>query len=130
MGRTLAFADPPPEGARRTQDHHVLAILVSPVLLAGDRKWKFRTTDQWVPRHPHWERPLARGEFAAAMRDRAFLRALLAGEIDVRLRGGLLFDMNVEVAESWRRGAWRIARRTVTEVCGWREAPASAAETA
>ena len=96
------------EGQRRTVTRKLETTLVSPVLIEGDRRWKFRS---------------AAGEFGAPMKDTDFLHKVLSGEEDIRLRAGLVMRVDLETTEEYQNGAWSIMGRQVTKVHGWRNAP-------
>ena len=99
------------EGERRTTVQNVEATLISPVLVPGERRWKFRS---------------ATGEFGASMRDRGFMNDVLSGALDIRLKAGLVLDLELTVVEVWQEGVWVIEQRSVSDVHGWRNAPEQA----
>jgi hypothetical protein len=92
----------------RTQLRRVHTTLVSPVLMMGDRRWKFQS---------------ATGEFGAPIKDQEFLARVLSGSIDIRLRAGLVMEVDLETKERLDEGVWVIESRAVTKVHGWRNAP-------
>lgn len=92
----------------RIVSRRIHTTLVSPVLMLGDRRWKFRS---------------ATGEFGAPIRDQEFLAKVLDGNIDIRLRAGLVMEVDLETKERLDAGVWVIESRAVTKVYGWRNAP-------
>lgn len=96
------------DGERRTYRQELEVTLISPVLALGDRRWKFRS---------------AAGEFGAPVKDAAFLEEVLSGRTDLRLRAGVVLDIELEVSEIRNDGVWTIEGRSVTAVRGWRNAP-------
>jgi hypothetical protein len=92
----------------RTVSRRIQTTLVSPVLMMGERRWKFRS---------------ATGEFGAPIRDQDFLAKILGGDLDIRLRAGLVMEIDLETKERLEDGVWVIESRTVTKVHGWRNAP-------
>jgi hypothetical protein len=92
----------------RTTTKRVQTTLVSPVLMLGDRRWKFRS---------------ATGEFGAPIKDQGFLTDVLNGVVDIRLRAGLVLDVDLETTEHLEDGAWVIDSRSVTKIHSWRNAP-------
>ncbi len=96
------------DGQRRVRSQSIDTTLVSPVLMLGDRRWKFRS---------------ATGEFGAPVKDQAFLEKVLRGELDIRLQAGLVLSVDLETTEEFLDGAWVIDGRTITKVRGWRNAP-------
>ena len=101
-------AEQAPEGEIRTSHNRVAASLISPVLLPGDRRWRFRSLT---------------GEFGAPMRDTAFLSRVLDGSLGIPMQAGVTLDVTLEVEEVAREGYWEITSRAVTEVHDWRSAP-------
>lgn len=96
------------DGERRTYRQNLEVTLISPVLAPGERRWKFRS---------------AAGEFGAPVKDAAFLREVLSGRADLRLKAGVILDIELEVSEVRDDGAWIIEGRSVTAVRGWHNAP-------
>lgn len=96
------------DGERRTYRRNVEVTLISPVLAPGERRWKFRS---------------ATGEFGAPVKDATFLAEVLSGRTDLRLKAGVVLDIELEVSEVRDDGVWTIENRSVTAVRGWRNAP-------
>jgi hypothetical protein len=92
----------------RTRSRIIAATLISPVLAPGERRWKFKT---------------AAGEFGAPIKDAEFIENVLTGKIDIRLKAGLVLDVQLETTEIFDDGAWQIESRTVTKVYGWHDEP-------
>jgi hypothetical protein len=85
-------------------------IILSPVLEVSNRRWKFAT---------------AQGEFGAAVKDRAFLERIVAGQTAVRMRGGVELDVELETKERLVDGVWAVVERNVLHVINIMELPAS-----
>lgn len=98
----------PSDGERRVTQHHIEATLISPVLVSGDRRWKFKAPT---------------GEFGAAMKDEPFVEEFLSGTANIRIKAGLVMDIELEVSEVRKDEAWVVEQRTVTKVYGWRDGP-------
>lgn len=99
------------DGAVRVSSQRAEITVISPVLMAGDRRWKFRAFNS---------------EFGAPMKDQSFLDKVLRGETDIRLQAGLVLDVELETSESVQHGVWTIESRSVLKVHGWRNAPEQA----
>ena len=82
--------------------------MISPVLAPGERRWKFKT---------------ATGEFGAPIKDATFIDNVLSGRVDIRLKAGLVLDVELETTEVFSDGAWQIDHRAVTRVYGWHNEP-------
>lgn len=106
-----AFVESPEDElpSDRIRHERFEALLISPVLEVGERRWKFRG--------PY-------GEFGAPINDKEWLRSAVTGETNLHLRGGLILDVEIDVYEKLLdAGVWEIERRTVEKVHGWREGP-------
>lgn len=97
----------PDDSDRITRDRFEVT-LISPVLEFGDRRWKLRG--------PY-------GEFGAPIKDKEFLKAVVTGEANLHLQGGVILDVEVSTHERLTDGVWEIQLRTVDKVNGWREGP-------
>lgn len=80
------------EPQKRTVFKKRVAILVSPVLIDKDRKWKFKFTDI--------------GEKAVAIKDKVFIKKVLSGKSNIRLKGNLEMTVNVGYNEELESGVW------------------------
>ena len=96
------------EGETRTVTERMGVTLVSPVLLPGDRRWRFRSST---------------GEFGAPVRDVRFMESILNGTIGIPLQAGVALDLDLETKEARQDGVWEIESRAVTKVHGWKAAP-------
>lgn len=76
-------------------------VILSPVLEVSNRRWKFAT---------------AQGEFGAAVKDKAFLERIVAGQTAVRMRGGVELDVELETKERLVNGVWTIVERNILRV--------------
>jgi len=86
---------------RRVTTERVRLILISPVLLPGNRRWKFRSTQ---------------GEFGAAIKDSEFTNRVLSGTTAVRMKAGIEMMVDLETIEEFRHGVWEVIERNVTHV--------------
>lgn len=94
----------------RTTVGNMRLVILSPVLEVSSRRWKFATVQ---------------GEFGAAVKDRAFLEKIVAGQTRVRMRGGVELDVELETKESLIDGVWTVTERNVLHVIDINEPPAS-----
>lgn len=78
-------------------------VLVSPVLVEGDRRWKFQGPS---------------GEFGASVKDATFIQSVLSGTTAVPMVAGILMDVEVESNETLKDGVWVVDSRVVTHVYG------------
>lgn len=85
----------------RTTTGPMRVIILSPVLEVSNRRWKFAT---------------AQGEFGAVVRDREFLEKIVSGQTQVRMRGGVELDVELETKERLIDGVWTITERSVVRV--------------
>jgi hypothetical protein len=75
--------------------------LISPVLIQGARKWRFRS---------------ALGEFAASIKDDVFVERLLSGRILVPMTGGIEMEVLLRITEEQEKGVWVITDRSIVQV--------------
>lgn len=92
----------------RTVTERIGVTLISPVLLPGERRWRFRG---------------ASGEFGAPVRDTEFTRSVLSGSLGIPMQAGVALDIDLETKEARSEGVWQIEGRAVTRVHGWKAAP-------
>jgi hypothetical protein len=85
----------------RTETTVQTLTLVSPVLIKGKRKWKFK------------QRKI---EFGAPIQDDAFLDRLLSGREPIPMSDGITMKVKLTVKEEKRDGVWHIVDRSVDEV--------------
>lgn len=88
-------------GEERTTISLERAILVSPVLEIGTRRWKLKTS---------------KGEIGATIKDRKFLEMAVGGRLAVPLSGGIRMDVRLETQEKAVDGLWRPIEHHVIEV--------------
>jgi hypothetical protein len=93
---------------RRSSVERVRVLLISPVLLPGNRRWKLRS---------------AQGEFGAAIKDTEFINRVLTGTTSIRMKAGIEMDVELETAEEFRHGVWEVTERNVTHVDNLIEPP-------
>lgn len=96
---------------KRIQNVEETVTLISPVLVAKNRRWKFHGP---------------RGEFGAAVHDERFLSDLLSGAIKVQMIAGIQMVIDLQVVEEKENGVWVIKQQNVTKVKGVSPAPPSA----
>jgi hypothetical protein len=84
-------------------------VLVAPVLLESNRKWRFRS---------------GAGEFGASIDDQKFLLDVLTGRRNVPMRGGILMDVELKtLEEKGNDGLWKPIDRHVLRIFEMREPP-------
>lgn len=86
---------------KRTTVERVTVVLVSPVLVAGNRRWKFRGPQ---------------GEFGAPVRDEPFIDRVLSGTTPVPMVAGIFMDIELETDEERLDGVWAPQARRVVRV--------------
>lgn len=82
-----------------------ILTLISPVLQDNKNKWRFQSKD---------------GTIYAGMKDESFLRELLSGRSDIKMRSGIRLIADMEIKERLDNGVWTISERDVTRVLGIR----------
>jgi hypothetical protein len=87
---------------RRERTDRETVTLVSPVLLAGSRRWRFVYRE---------------GEFGAPIRDESFLENLLSGRILVPMVAGITMDVELQTIEEKNAdGVWEPIERNILRV--------------
>lgn len=86
---------------QRTVPERLTVILVSPVLVEGTRRWKFRG-------------PM--GEFGAPVKDADFTARVLSGTTAAPMVAGILMDVEIETYETLKDGVWVPEGRAVIHV--------------
>ena len=86
---------------RRVAIERIRVLLISPVLLPGNRRWKLRS---------------AQGEFGAAIKDDEFINRVLTGTTSIRMKAGIEMEVELEVTEEFRHGVWEVIDRSVIHV--------------
>ena len=76
-------------------------VLIAPVLLASERKWKFKG-----------EGP----EFGAVIKDFDFLNAVVSGRYHLEMKGGIIMTVEIETVEVNKGEVWEIKERNITKV--------------
>jgi hypothetical protein len=97
--------------SRRERLEKVRVLLISPVLLPGNRRWKLRS---------------AQSEFGAAIKDQEFINRVLSGTTPVRMKAGIEMDIDLQTVEEFRHGVWEVVERSVTHVNRLIEPPSQA----
>lgn len=92
----------------RTKTEPKTVLLVSPVLVPGERKWRVK---------------LDKDEFGAIIKDEKFLKEFLDGSLKIPMRSGIVLDVLLETREEKIDGVWKIKSRTVVRVTGYRNPP-------
>ena len=86
-------------------------VLVQPPLIDSNRQWKL----------------FANGyEFGARMLDENFKQQILDGSTDLRLAGGVILDITLEITQVNEGGLWHNKSYAVSEVHSWRQNPQQA----
>ncbi|RAK50815.1 hypothetical protein DJ017_19880 [Phenylobacterium soli] len=93
---------------RRTRVEDIPVVLISPVLVAGTRRWKLKS---------------AEGEFGATIKDEEFVRRVLNGTTNVRMKAGIEMSVELETVEEFRHGVWQVIEHNVLRVFGLTEPP-------
>lgn len=88
---------------RRVLKEQAIAVLISPVLVPGTRRWKLRT---------------ASGEHGYTIKDKDFINAVLSGRTPIPMVSGIELNVDIETVEEFRDGVWQIVERDVTQVRG------------
>lgn len=96
-------------GAVRRREKIETLNLISPVLLPGQRRWKFSFHE---------------GEFGAPVLDQEFLDRVLSGREPIAMTAGLTMDVVLETKEELIAGVWAITGRNILRVLAIRRAPA------
>ncbi|WP_170411245.1 hypothetical protein [Ruegeria atlantica] len=86
-------------------------VLVQPPLIDSNRQWKLFANGH---------------EFGAKMLDERFKHQILEGTTDLRLAGGVILDVTLEVTQVNEGGLWYNKSYAVTEVHSWRQNPQQA----
>ena len=86
---------------RRQTTREERVTLISPVLLAGKRRWRFSFRE---------------GEFGAPIKDTLFVERLLAGQIAVPMTAGIEMDVMLQTIQERRDGVWVILERNILQV--------------
>ena len=94
---------------RRVTVEQVRVVLISPVLLPGNRRWKLQS---------------AQGEFGASIKDAEFVDSVLNGTTSIRMKSGIEMDVELETIEEFKGGVWEIIDRNVLRVIRLVEPPA------
>jgi len=89
------------DGGKRIKTGAETVRLISPVLLQGDRKWRFMGRD---------------GEFGAAIKDLVFLEDALTGRHPIPMVYGVEMDIMLQVTEEKQDGVWKPTERKVLDV--------------
>jgi hypothetical protein len=91
----------PVEGGKRETVETVRVVLISPVLVPGKRRWKFRSTH---------------GEFGASIKDEKFLEEVLTGTTSIRMKAGIEMVIQLQTMQEFHRGIWENTERNVLHV--------------
>lgn len=86
-------------------------VLVQPPLIDSNRQWKLFANGH---------------EFGAKMLDERFKLQILDGSTDLRLAGGVILDITLEITQVNEGGLWHNKSYAVSEVHGWRQNPQQA----
>ncbi|HJE22118.1 MAG TPA: hypothetical protein K8W01_00455 [Methylorubrum populi] len=78
-------------------------VLISPVLVQGKRRWKFR---------------IGKKEFGAPILDTKFVDAVLTGKYPIVMKSDVVMTVELETKEELRDGKWVPTERSVLKVIG------------
>ena len=87
---------------RRTIKRRAKVTLVSPILKAVERSWRFQEQGQ--------------DEYGAVMKDQRFLEAIERGAVTIPLRTGVEMEIALSIREEKQGGIWTPIERVVTAV--------------
>ncbi|MFH0303524.1 hypothetical protein AAFX91_41795 [Bradyrhizobium sp. 31Argb] len=93
---------------KRTREEPERVTLISPVLLPGDRRWRFSSHE---------------GEFGAPIKDETFLNDVLHGRHPIVMRTGIEMDVILQTKEEKENGVWVVKERNVLKVINTSPAP-------
>lgn len=93
---------------RRVVKDRASVILISPVLIPGERRWRLRTST---------------GEHGFTIKDKDFMDAVLSGRTSIPMVAGIELEVEIETQEEFRDGVWVILERDVTHVSGLTRPP-------
>lgn len=93
---------------KRTRENAERVTLISPVLLPGERRWRFSFHE---------------GEFGAPIKDEDFLSDVLHGRYPIVMRSGIEMDVLLQTKEEKENGVWVVKERTVLRVIKTSPAP-------
>lgn len=88
---------------KRVRVETVQVVLISPVLLEGKRRWKFRSSD---------------GEFGASIKDQHFLDSVLSGQVPIVMKRNVELTIEIETIEEFINGVWVPKERNVLRIIG------------
>lgn len=106
---TPAEPDNAPEP--RVVPERLEVVLVQPPLIDSNRQWRLFANGH---------------EFGAKMLDEKFKKQVLEGTTDLRLAGGVILDITLEITQVNEGGLWHNKSFTVAEVHSWRQNPQQA----
>jgi hypothetical protein len=92
--------------AKRRRSHTEIkrVVLISPVLVAGQRRWRFLASDI--------------GEFGAPIKDEVFIDHVLAGDLASLFRSNTELLVELETIEEFTGEVWKPVERNVLRVIG------------
>ncbi|MET4722024.1 hypothetical protein ABIF63_006130 [Bradyrhizobium japonicum] len=93
---------------KRTREEPERVTLISPVLLPGERRWRFSSHE---------------GEFGAPIKDEMFLSDVLQGRHPIVMRTGIEMDVILQTKEDKENGVWVVKERNVLKVINTSPAP-------
>jgi len=86
---------------KRTTTEPIQVVLVSPVLEEGKRRWKFKA---------------GKTEFGAPVKDKAFIAAVLSGQLPILMKSNVKMTVLLETVEEYKDRGWVPTERTVLKV--------------
>jgi hypothetical protein len=86
---------------KRVREEIEDVTLISPVLLPGERRWRFSFHE---------------AEFGAPIKDESFLRAVLRGQFPILMQTGIKMEVLLQTKEDKEDGVWVVKERNVLKV--------------
>ncbi|WP_210168499.1 hypothetical protein, partial [Methylobacterium sp. Leaf469] len=86
---------------KRTTTEPMQVVLISPVLEEGTRRWKFKS---------------GKTEFGAPVKDKAFIAAVLSGQLPIVMKSNVQMTVLLETVEEYKDKGWSPTERTVLKV--------------
>jgi hypothetical protein len=88
---------------KRTRTEIEKVVLISPVLVSGKRRWRFRSKE---------------GEFGAPVKDENFVDGVLSGQIPIVMKSNVEMTVEIETTEELKSGAWVVTQREILRIVG------------
>ncbi|BAQ45883.1 MULTISPECIES: hypothetical protein [Methylobacterium] len=88
---------------KRTRVDIQKVVLISPVLVSGKRRWRFRSKE---------------GEFGAPIKDENFVDSVLSGQLPIVMKSNVEMTVEVETTEEFKNGAWVVTQKEILRIIG------------